>query len=128
MNYAVKLNEKALSFIYSVIRGHSIDGWKLISDTWYYYKNSNKQTGWQSINGKWYYLETSGSMSTGWKYVRGRWYYLDKTNGDMKTVTVTTTNNTNNAGVINLPTLEIMVFGFSMNNMAIMLKTTAKIR
>ena len=85
MNYAVKLNEKALSFIYSVIQGHSIDGWKLISDTWYYYKNSNKQTGWQSINGKWYYLETSGSMSTGWKYVRGRWYYLDKTNGDMKT-------------------------------------------
>ena len=85
MNYAVKLNEKALSFIYSVIQGHSIDGWKLISDTWYYYKNSNKQTGWQSINGKWYYLETSGSMSTGWKYVRGKWYYLDKTNGDMKT-------------------------------------------
>ena len=85
MNYAVKLNEKALSFIYSVIQGHSIDGWKLISGTWYYYKNSNKQTGWQSINGKWYYLETSGSMSTGWKYVRGRWYYLDKTNGDMKT-------------------------------------------
>ena len=85
MNYAVKLNEKALSFIYSVIQGHSIDGWKLISDTWYYYKNSNKQTGWQSINGKWYYLETSGSMSTGWKYVGGRWYYFDKTNGDMKT-------------------------------------------
>ena len=85
MNYAVKLNEKALSFIYSVIQGHSIDGWKLISDTWYYYKNNNKQTGWQSINGKWYYLETSGSMSTGWKYVRGRWYYFDKTNGDMKT-------------------------------------------
>ena len=85
MNYAVKLNEKALSFIYSVIQGHSIDGWKLISDTWYSYKNSNKQTGWQSINGKWYYLETSGSMSTGWKYVRGRWYYFDKTNGDMKT-------------------------------------------
>ena len=71
MNYAVKLNEKALSFIYSVIQGHSIDGWKLISDTWYYYKNSNKQTGLQSINGKLYYLETSGSMSTGWKYVRG---------------------------------------------------------
>ena len=85
MNSAVKLNEKALSFIYSVIQGHSIDGWKLISGTWYYYKNSTKQTGWQSINGKWYYLETSGSMSTGWKYVRGRWYYLDKTNGDMKT-------------------------------------------
>ena len=85
MNYAVKLNEKALSFIYSVIQGHSIDGWKLISGTWYYYKNSTKQTGWQSINGKWYYLETSGSMSTGWKYVGGRWYYFDKTNGDMKT-------------------------------------------
>ena len=85
MNYAVKLNEKTLSFIYSVIQGHSIDGWKFISGTWYYYKNSTKQTGWQSINGKWYYLETSGSMSTGWKYVRGRWYYLDKTNGDMKT-------------------------------------------
>ena len=105
MNYAVKLNEKALSFIYSVIKGHSIDGWKLISGTWYYYKNSTKQTGWQKINdtwyyldasgkmltdwqkvnGKWYYLESSGSMVTGWKYVRGRWYYLDNKNGDMKT-------------------------------------------
>ena len=105
MNYAVKLNEKALSFIYSVIRGHSIDGWKLIGGTWYYYKNSTKQTGWQKINdtwyyldasgkmltdwqkvnGEWYYLETSGSMATGWKYVRGRWYYLDNKNGDMKT-------------------------------------------
>lgn len=105
MNYAVKLNEKALSFIYSVIKGHSIDGWKFISGTWYYYKNSTKQTGWQKINdtwyyldasgkmltdwqkvnGKWYYLETSGSMATGWKYVRGRWYYLDNKNGDMKT-------------------------------------------
>ncbi|CKI51123.1 trypsin-like peptidase domain-containing protein [Streptococcus pneumoniae] len=105
MNYAVKLNEKALSFLYSVIKGHSIDGWKFISGTWYYYKNSTKQTGWQKINdtwyyldasgkmltdwqkvnGKWYYLETSGSMATGWKYVRGRWYYLDNKNGDMKT-------------------------------------------
>lgn len=85
VNLAVKLNEQNLSFIYSILEGHSIDGWKLISGTWYYYKNSTKQTGWQSINGKWYYLETSGSMSTGWKYVRGRWYYLDKTNGDMKT-------------------------------------------
>ncbi|CTP46495.1 hypothetical protein ERS043923_00409 [Streptococcus pneumoniae] len=105
MNYAVKLNEKALSFIYSVIKGHSIDGWKLISDTWYYYKNSNKQTGWQKINdtwyyldasgkmltdwqkvnGKWYYFGSSGSIATSWKYVGGRWYYFDKTNGDMKT-------------------------------------------
>ena len=105
MNSAVKLNEKALSFIYSVIQGHSIDGWKLISGTWYYYKNSTKQIGWQKINdtwyyldtsgkmrtdwekvnGKWYYFESSGSMATGWKYVRGRWYYLDNKNGDMKT-------------------------------------------
>ncbi|HHQ7257419.1 TPA: trypsin-like serine protease [Streptococcus pneumoniae] len=105
MNSAVKINEKALSFIYSVIQGHSIDGWKLISGTWYYYKNSTKQTGWQKINdtwyyldasgkmrtdwekvnGKWYYFESSGSMATGWKYVRGNWYYLDNKNGDMKT-------------------------------------------
>ncbi|MCY7084234.1 trypsin-like peptidase domain-containing protein [Streptococcus oralis] len=105
MNYAVKLNEKALSFIYSVIQGHSIDGWKLISGTWYYYKNSTKQTGWQKINdtwyyldasgkmltdwqkisGEWYYFESSGEMATGWKYLRGKWYYLDKSNGDMKT-------------------------------------------
>ena len=105
MNYAVKLNEKTLSFIYSVIKGHSIDGWKFISGTWYYYKNSTKQTGWQEINdtwyyldssgkmltdwqkvnGKWYYFGSSGSMATGWKYVRGKWYYLDNKNGDMKT-------------------------------------------
>ncbi|VKC25029.1 choline binding protein G [Streptococcus pneumoniae] len=105
MNYAVKLNEKTLSFIYSVIKGHSIDGWKFISGTWYYYKNSTKQTGWQEINdtwyyldssgkmltdwqkvnGKWYYFGSSGSMATGWKYVRGKWYYLDNKNGNMKT-------------------------------------------
>ena len=105
VNLAVKLNAQNLSFIYSVLEGHSIDGWKLISGTWYYYKNSTKQTGWQKINdtwyyldasgkmltdwqkvnGKWYYLESSGSMVTGWKYVRGRWYYLDNKNGDMKT-------------------------------------------
>ncbi|WP_248279320.1 trypsin-like peptidase domain-containing protein, partial [Streptococcus pneumoniae] len=105
VNLAVKLNEQNLSFIYSVLEGHSIDGWKLISGTWYYYKNSTKQTGWQKINdtwyyldasgkmltdwqkvnGKWYYFESSGSMVTGWKYVRGRWYYLDNKNGDMKT-------------------------------------------
>lgn len=105
VNLAVKLNEQNLSFIYSILEGHSIDGWKLISGTWYYYKNSTKQTGWQKINdtwyyldasgkmltdwqkvnGKWYYFESSGLMVTGWKYVRGRWYYLDNKNGDMKT-------------------------------------------
>ena len=95
MNYAVKLNEKALSFIYSVIRGHSIDGWKLIGGTWYYYKNSTKQTGWQKINDTWYYLDASGKMLTDWQKVNGKWYYLetsgsiwyylDPTNGDMKT-------------------------------------------
>lgn len=104
MNYAVKLNEKALSFIYSVIQGHSIDGWKFISGTWYYYKNSTKQTGlqkindtwyyldvsgkmrtdWEKVNGKWYYFESSGSMATGWKYVRGKWYYFDSS-GEMAT-------------------------------------------
>lgn len=105
VNLAVKLNEQNLSFIYSILEGHSIDGWKLISGTWYYYKNSTKQTGWQKINdtwyyldasgkmltdwqkvnGKWYYFESSGLMVTGWKYVRGTWYYLDNKNGDMKT-------------------------------------------
>ncbi|WP_050074521.1 trypsin-like serine peptidase, partial [Streptococcus pneumoniae] len=50
VNSAVKLNEQNLSFIYSILEGHSIDGWKFISGTWYYYKNSTKQTGWQKIN------------------------------------------------------------------------------
>ncbi|VKP96526.1 choline binding protein G [Streptococcus pneumoniae] len=84
MNYAVKLNEKALSFIYSVIKGHSIDGWKLISDTWYYYKNSNKQTGWQKINDTWYYLDASGKMLTDWQKVNGKWYYFGSS-GSMAT-------------------------------------------
>ena len=77
MNYAVKLNEKTLSFIYSVIQGHSIDGWKLISGTWYYYKNSTKQTGWQKVNDTWYYLDASGKMLTGWQKINDTWYYLD---------------------------------------------------
>ena len=77
MNYAVKLNEKTLSFIYSVIQGHSIDGWKFISGTWYYYKNSTKQTGWQKVNDTWYYLDASGKMLTGWQKINDTWYYLD---------------------------------------------------
>ncbi|WP_261674114.1 trypsin-like peptidase domain-containing protein [Streptococcus sp. HMSC061D10] len=105
VNSAVKLNEQNLSFIYSVLKGYSLEGWKKLSGSWYYYRQHDKQTGWQRIdntwyyldasgkmrtdwqkvNGKWYYMETSGSMATGWKYVRGRWYYLDNKNGDMKT-------------------------------------------
>ena len=104
VNLAVKLNEQNLSFIYSIIEGHSIDGWKMISGTWYYYKNSTKQTGWQKINdtwyyldasgkmltdwqkvsGEWYYLESSGAMATSWKYIRGKWYYFDSS-GEMAT-------------------------------------------
>lgn len=105
VNSAVKLNEQNLSFIYSVLKGYSLEGWKKLSGSWYYYKQHDKQTGWQKIddtwyyldasgkmltdwqkvNEKWYYLGTSGSMATGWKYIRGRWYYLDNKNGDMKT-------------------------------------------
>ena len=84
MDYAVKLNEKTLSFIYSVIQGHSIDGWKFISGTWYYYKNSTKQTGWQKVNDTWYYLDASGKMLTGWQKINDTWYYLDQS-GIMKT-------------------------------------------
>ncbi len=77
VNSAVKLNEQNLSFIYSILEGHSIDGWKLISGTWYYYKNSTKQTGWQKINDTWYYLDASGKMLTGWQKINDTWYYLD---------------------------------------------------
>ena len=48
--------------------------------------------------------------------------------GETKTVIPTTSNNTNNAGVITSPTVEIMVLGRIMNPMAIILKITEKIR
>ena len=44
----------------------------------------------------------------------------------MKTVTATATNNTSNAGVMNLPTLEIIVFGRIIKPIAIKLKMSEK--
>ncbi|WP_057514717.1 serine protease [Streptococcus pneumoniae] len=111
INSAVKLNERNLPFIYSVLKGYSLEGWKKINgswyhyrqhdkqhdkqtgwqeinDTWYHYrqhdKQHDKQTGWQEINDTWYYLDSSGKMLTDWQKVNGKWYYLNS-NGAMVT-------------------------------------------
>ncbi len=77
INSAVKLNERNLPFIYSVLKGYSLEGWKKINGSWYYYRQHDKQTGWQEINDTWYYLDSSGKMLTDWQKVNGKWYYLN---------------------------------------------------
>ncbi|VPZ99171.1 V8-like Glu-specific endopeptidase [Streptococcus pneumoniae] len=81
INSAVKLNERNLPFIYSVLKGYSLEGWKKINGSWYHYrqhdKQHDKQTGWQEINDTWYYLDSSGKMLTDWQKVNGKWYYLN---------------------------------------------------
>ncbi len=88
INSAVKLNERNLPFIYSVLKGYSLEGWKKINGSWYHYrqhdKQHDKQTGWQEINDTWYYLDSSGKMLTDWQKVNGKWYYLNL-NGAMVT-------------------------------------------
>ncbi|CAG6128370.1 V8-like Glu-specific endopeptidase [Streptococcus pneumoniae] len=77
INSAVKLNERNLPFIYSVLKGYSLEGWKKINGSWYHYRQHDKQTGWQEINDTWYYLDSSGKMLTDWQKVNGKWYYLN---------------------------------------------------
>ncbi|VRZ61195.1 V8-like Glu-specific endopeptidase [Streptococcus pneumoniae] len=84
INSAVKLNERNLPFIYSVLKGYSLEGWKKINGSWYHYRQHDKQTGWQEINDTWYYLDNSGKMLTDWQKVNGKWYYLNS-NGAMVT-------------------------------------------
>lgn len=84
INSAVKLNERNLPFIYSVLKGYSLEGWKKINGSWYHYRQHDKQTGWQEINDTWYYLDSSGKMLTDWQKVNGKWYYLNS-NGAMVT-------------------------------------------
>ncbi|MDG7077127.1 choline-binding protein CbpG [Streptococcus pneumoniae] len=84
INSAVKLNERNLPFIYSVLKGYSLEGWKKINGSWYYYRQHDKQTGCQEINDTWYYLDSSGKMLTDWQKVNGNWYYLNS-NGAMVT-------------------------------------------
>ena len=80
------------------------DGWHLIGDSWYYYKNGAYVTGWlkeggrqyylnadgkmavgfQQIEDQYYYFNNSGVMQTGWLQIDGTWYYF-KSNGAMQT-------------------------------------------
>jgi len=62
-----------------------VQGWKNISDIWYYFNSNGKMnTGWISDNGIWYYNNNSGEMEKGWIKDNGTWYYLDAT-GAMRT-------------------------------------------
>lgn len=60
-----------------------INGWKMISGNWYYFKSDGyAATGWQMIDGKWYYMDSEAVMKTGWQQLNGIWYYLNS-DGDM---------------------------------------------
>ena len=53
-------------------------GWKKISDIWYYFDlNGKMNTGWICDKGIWYYNDNSGAMQTGWIKDKETWYYLD---------------------------------------------------
>ena len=59
--------------------GEKVIGWKLISETWYYFnENGIMVTGWAFVGEHWYYMNNSGAMETGWVVVDGHWYYMDQ--------------------------------------------------
>lgn len=74
----------ANSYIGSKRIGTTTNGWVKSAGTWYFYKNSVKQTGWIKDGGEWYYLDSNGKMKTGWISYKNEWYFLSS-NGDMLT-------------------------------------------
>lgn len=66
--------------------GEMLEGWAVISNSWYYFSDpgGQMQTGWVLVDGSWYYLDSNGRMQTGWIEDNGYWYYLTS-NGPMKT-------------------------------------------
>ncbi|WP_217269621.1 C40 family peptidase [Neobacillus endophyticus] len=68
--------------------GNTTNGWVLSNDTWYYYKNGQKQTGWLNDNGTWYFLDSDGKMLTGWVRSSSKWYYLYKDGSMAKNTTI----------------------------------------
>ena len=59
------------------------NGWKLINNIYYYYKNNGHLSyDWDYIDGLWYYFNLNGEMQTGWIYDKSKWYYCSS-NGNM---------------------------------------------
>lgn len=67
-------------------RKSNLNGWQKKDDSWYFYKNNEKQTQWIQDENSWYYLGSDGKMRTGWIKDKENWYYLN-TNGTMATNT-----------------------------------------
>ena len=70
--------------------GEKITGWKYISGVWYYFNESGiMQTGWQKLKWSqgidWFYFRSSGAMATGWIKWKNNWYYCDEKTGAMLT-------------------------------------------
>lgn len=60
------------------------DGWSLIGDKRYYYKDGQPYVGWLCDGGNDYYFAPDGSVTTGWVKINGKWRCFTDT-GVMRT-------------------------------------------
>ena len=126
-----------------------VNGWKIISDTWYYFNSNGKmnidwicdngtwyynndsgatEKGWIKDNETWYYLDNTGAMKTGWIKDDGKWYYLDST-GAMQTESVKTNTNSNQEsnGTVNISTnVDVNELPILPQNYSISVQATAE--
>lgn len=72
-NIAVKLNEKNLSFINSIVNKNKLEKWVKLDNIWYYYEDGVKQVGWHRIDSKWYFFDKIGQMQIGWQKIDEKW-------------------------------------------------------
>ncbi|MEO2076571.1 MAG: hypothetical protein ABGX20_14470 [Bacillus sp. (in: firmicutes)] len=74
------------AFILPNVQASSVQGWKNVNGSWYYYNSSHTTLkGWLFDRSHWYYLGSDGKMKRGWLQQDGKWYYLNEITGAMRT-------------------------------------------
>ena len=60
--------------------------WRQAADsTWSYIEGNNIVQGWKNISNEWYYFNSNGKMNIGWICDNGTWYY-NNNSGKMERV------------------------------------------
>ena len=59
------------------VQARSLNGWRSVGGSWYFYVNGVAYKGWLYWGQDWYYMSPdSGAMATDWTYVGSHWYYF----------------------------------------------------
>ncbi len=88
-DYSVSINGKMYYFgsdgVLTGSQGQPSNGWKQMSDGWYYFKNGSMvKAQFLTLDGVTYYLDENGRRCTTAKWIDGAWYRFDA-NGSMIT-------------------------------------------